>query len=220
MAHRREFAMLPINRALIPALTLSGVLLSLSPMAQAGPPPWAAAYGNGHANYDSRREYGDRRDEHDRRDGRYQRDYRQNYDRVYWDERRAPRAYDYQRRNEDWRSGNDYRNYNRDHSYEGYRGYRGYGGYSGYSGYGGFNYGGGRWRNDPGAYRGSRCGTDDALMVMGAVTGGIIGHQSASRGNRDVATVVGVIAGGILGNAIGSSIDDGDRDCSGYGRSR
>jgi hypothetical protein len=201
--HRLEFTMSPINRALIPALALSGVLLSLSPMAQAGPPLWAAAYGNSQGNYGSRRDHGDRRVESVRRDERRGDYYQGRYDQRDYRDRRAPRVYNYARRNDYWHYGNDYRNGRRNYPYQGYR-----------------NYGGNDWRGNYGMVRNDRCNTDGVLTVMGAVTGGIIGNRSASHGNRDVSTVVGAIAGGILGNAIGSSIDGGDRACNGYWSSR
>ena len=200
--------MFPIQRALMPVLALSGVLLSLAPVAQAGPPPWAAAYENGHSSYGSRRDYGDRREEHGRRDER-RGDYR---------EYRAPRTYYYERGNDPWRYGNDYRHdYRYDHRDYQYQGYRGNSGYGGYGGYGRYSGGG---RNDYPVGRSGRCGTDGVLAVAGAVTGGIIGNHSAARGNRDAATVFGAIAGGILGNAIGRSIDDGNRACGGDWRPR
>ena len=162
--------MSPICRSVMPVLALSGVLLSLSPIAQAGPPAWTA-YGNGHSNYGSHRD--DHRVDY-YQGGRERGDYR---------EHRAPREYYYERRNDQWRYGHYYRDDHRGYPYQGYRG----------SG----------WRNDYAVARNGRCGTDGVLTVAGAITGGIIGNHSASRGNRDVATVFGAVAGGILANAIG-----------------
>jgi hypothetical protein len=126
-------------------------------------------------------------------------------------------VYYYERRNDQGRYGNDYRGDHRNYQYQGYQGDQGYRGYQGYQGYQGYrSYGGNDGRGNYGVVRSGRCNTDGALTVMGAVTGGIIGSRSASRGNRDVSTVVGALAGGILGNAIGSSIDQGNRACSGY----
>jgi hypothetical protein len=161
---------------LIPALALSGVLLALSPVALADPPHWAAGHAYGHSNY-GHNNYGP------------QRDYR---------DRRAPRVYYYERRNDFGRYSNDYRYGYRNSPYQSYRSD---GGYSGYSSYGGYRDGG--------------CNTNGTLTVLGAVTGGIIGHRSGSYRNRDVNTVVGALAGGVLGNVIGSAID-GDRGCRSY----
>jgi uncharacterized protein YcfJ len=43
--------------------------------------------------------------------------------------------------------------------------------------------------------------------VAGAVTGAIVGNNSAAPRNRGVGTVVGAVAGGIIGSAIGGAID-------------
>jgi hypothetical protein len=163
-------------RALIPALALSGALLALSPVALADPPHRASSHAYGHSNY-GHSNYGP------------QRDYR---------DRRAPRVYYYERRNDYGRYFNDYRYGYRNYPNQSYRSYGGYRGYDDYSGYGG-----------------GRCNTNGALTVLGAVTGGIIGHRSGSYRNRDINTVAGALAGGVLGNVIGSAID-GDRGCRGY----
>ena len=196
-------------RALLPILALSGVLLSLAPAAQAGPPPWAASHGYGHGDYSPRRDDGDRREERGRRDERYHNGY-------YQGVRRDDHHGDYH-----WGGyyRSDYPAYYRNYRYPAYRGYGGYSGYNTYNSYNSYNSYSGHdgYRGYDG---GGRCGTDGALTVVGAVAGGIIGNHSASRGNRDVGTVVGAIAGGLLGNAIGSSIDDGNRACGGYWRAR
>jgi len=102
------------------------------------------------------------------------------------------------------RDGDDYRDGYRRHDYG-----RHEGGY--YRGYGGDN-----WDDDYGIVRSGRCNSDAVLGVVGAVTGGIIGHNAGGPRDRGVATVLGAIAGGVLGTAIGSSIDDGDRACMGH----
>lgn len=84
------------------------------------------------------------------------------------------------------------------------------GDYHGYRGYHGDD-----WDNDYGVVRRGNCDTSAVLGVAGAVTGGIIGNQSASPHNRGVATIFGAVAGGIIGSALGRSIDESDRACIG-----
>jgi surface antigen len=183
-----------MTRVLIPALAVVGVIVCQTP-AQAGPPPWAVAYGEddqGRSDRDDR----DRGDEHDRRDGYDHRDERRGERNQHEDhDRRDEREYYNERREDRWRDRDDARG----HEYRSYRGY-----------------GGDEWPDDYGVVRGGRCNTDAALGVLGAVTGGVIGNRTASPENRGIATVFGAIAGGILGSAIGSSIDDGDRACIGH----
>jgi surface antigen len=76
-------------------------------------------------------------------------------------------------------------------------------------------YGGDDWNDDYGIVRSGRCNTDAVLGVVGAVTGGIIGHNVGAPRDRGIATVLGAITGAVIGTAIGSSIDDGDRACMG-----
>ncbi|MBJ3815472.1 glycine zipper 2TM domain-containing protein [Shimwellia pseudoproteus] len=46
--------------------------------------------------------------------------------------------------------------------------------------------------------------------ALGAVAGGVIGHQFGGGRGRDVATVVGALGGGYAGNQIQGSMQDGD----------
>lgn len=49
-----------------------------------------------------------------------------------------------------------------------------------------------------------------AGSVLGAVAGGVIGHQFGGGRGRDVATVVGALGGGYAGNQIQGSMQEGD----------
>ena len=49
-----------------------------------------------------------------------------------------------------------------------------------------------------------------AGSVLGAVAGGVIGHQFGGGRGRDVATVVGALGGGYAGNQIRGSMQEGD----------
>ena len=49
-----------------------------------------------------------------------------------------------------------------------------------------------------------------AGSVLGAVAGGVIGHQFGGGRGRDVATVVGALGGGYAGNQIQGSMQDND----------
>lgn len=49
-----------------------------------------------------------------------------------------------------------------------------------------------------------------AGSVLGAVAGGVIGHQFGGGHGRDVATLVGALGGGYAGNQIQGSIQEGD----------
>ena len=163
--------------------------LSLQAPAFADPPSWAPAYGAHDPDQDHRDDdhRGDRRDDRHDHDHDHDRDHR-------YDDRPPP--------------GN--RNYPGYHPYPGNRPYppdRGYHRYHGYYGDG--------WDNDYGVVSSGRCNTDAVLGVAGAVTGAVIGNNTAAPGNRGVATVIGAIAGGIIGSAIGNSIDDSDRACMG-----
>jgi len=191
------------TQTLLPALIAgASLLLALghAPVALADPPPWA---GHGHDDGDERRDdQGDRREE-DR--GEQGRGHHRGEDRR--DDRRA----DTDRPDREWRERQErHERYDRDdrddrpHDYG-----RHEGGY--YRGYGGDN-----WDDDYGIVRSGRCNSDAVLGVVGAVTGGIIGHNAGGPRDRGVATVLGAIAGGVLGTAIGSSIDDGDRACMGH----
>ena len=51
-----------------------------------------------------------------------------------------------------------------------------------------------------------------AGSVLGAVAGGVIGHQFGGGRGRDVATVVGALGGGYAGNQIQGSMQEGDTD--------
>jgi surface antigen len=127
------------------------------------------------------------------------------------DERRDDRRDD--RPDRDWRERHErHEHYDRDDRPHDY-GRRAYGRHEGgyYRGYGGDD-----WDDDYGIVRSGRCNTDAVLGVVGAVTGGIIGHNAGGPRDRGVATVLGAIAGGVIGTAIGSSIDDGDRACMGH----
>jgi uncharacterized protein YcfJ len=46
--------------------------------------------------------------------------------------------------------------------------------------------------------------------VLGAVAGGVIGHQFGGGRGKDVATVVGALGGGYAGNQIQGSLQDND----------
>ena len=128
---------------------------------------------------------GEDRDQGDRPDD--QRDHRREDRR---DDRRDERRDD---RRDDRRYGEYYER--EGHPY--YRGYRG-----------------DDWDYDYGIH-GGRCDSNAVLGVAGAVTGAIIGSRSAGPENRGIATVFGAIAGGLIGNAVGNTIDDGDRGCLG-----
>lgn len=58
----------------------------------------------------------------------------------------------------------------------------------------------------PPADRNQQAGT-----VIGAVVGGLLGHQVGRGDGRAAATIIGAIAGGVVGNAIGQSMDATDR---------
>ena len=191
------------TQTLLPALIAgASLLLALghAPVALADPPPWA---GHGHDDGDERRDdQGDRREE-DR--GEQGRGHHRGEDRR--DDRRA----DTDRPDREWRERHErHERYDRDdrddrpHDYG-----RHEGGY--YRGYGGDN-----WDDDYGIVRSGRCNSDAVLGVVGAVTGGIIGHNAGGPRDRGIATVLGAITGGVIGTAIGSSIDDGDRACMGH----
>ncbi len=107
-----------------------------------------------------------------------------------------------------WDERHDDRPYESHHGYHDYYGSHGNHGYHGYYG--------DDWDSDYGVVRSGRCDTDAVLGVAGAVTGAIIGHNSAGPGNRGIATIIGAIAGGLIGSAVGDSIDDGDRACIGH----
>ncbi|EHT00155.1 hypothetical protein HMPREF9689_01548 [Klebsiella oxytoca 10-5245] len=49
-----------------------------------------------------------------------------------------------------------------------------------------------------------------AGSILGAVAGGVIGHQFGGGRGRDVATVVGALGGGYAGNQIQGSMQEGD----------
>ncbi len=184
------------SRALLPALIAgAGLLAGLghAPAALADPPPWA-----GHDRDDGDERRDDRRDDRwdDHRDGRR-------------DDRRGSPRYRDDRPDREWRErhrrdGDRYDRDDRPHDYGRHVGdyYRGYGGDD--------------WHDDYGIVRSGRCNTDAVLGVVGAVTGGIIGHQVGDPRDRGIATVLGAITGGIIGTAVGSSIDDGDRACMGH----
>jgi len=60
------------------------------------------------------------------------------------------------------------------------------------------------------------CGPDgpnnaDTGLVVGAVTGGIIGNQVGKGSGNVLATMAGVVVGGIVGSEIGRSMDEQDR---------
>jgi outer membrane lipoprotein SlyB len=175
--HCQEISMSLKIRALIPVLALSGVLLTLSPVALADPPHRATNHAYEHGNY-GHGNYGP------------QRDYR---------DRRAPRVYYYERHNDYGRYSNDYRYGYRNYPYQSYRSYGGYGDYGGYRGYG--SYGGYRdgGCNTNGALTvlgavtggiiGNRSGSyrnRDVNTVVGALAGGVLGNVigSAIDGDR------------------------------------
>ena len=49
-----------------------------------------------------------------------------------------------------------------------------------------------------------------AGSVLGAVAGGVIGHQFGGGRGRDVATVVGALGGGYAGNQVQGAMQDND----------
>jgi len=51
----------------------------------------------------------------------------------------------------------------------------------------------------------------DTGLVVGAVTGGIIGNQVGKGSGNVLATMAGVVVGGIVGSEIGRSMDEQDR---------
>ncbi|WP_197062147.1 MULTISPECIES: glycine zipper 2TM domain-containing protein [unclassified Serratia (in: enterobacteria)] len=53
-----------------------------------------------------------------------------------------------------------------------------------------------------------------AGSVLGAVAGGVIGHQFGSGRGRDVATVVGALGGGYAGNQVQGRLQDSDTTTS------
>jgi surface antigen len=60
------------------------------------------------------------------------------------------------------------------------------------------------------------CGPDgpnnaDTGLVVGAVTGGIIGNQVGKGSGNVLATMAGVVVGGIVGSEIGRRMDEHDR---------
>ena len=179
---------------LMPALAALAALSMQAP-AYADPPSWAPANGQRDQDEDRQDDGRDRGD--DGRDrGDDDRDHRR-------DHRREDRRDDRPRHGDDRPSyGDDRPSYGDDRPYEGRHGYHGYDGDD--------------WDSDYGVVSSGRCDAGAGLGVAGAVTGAIIGNNTARPENRGIATVIGAIAGGIIGSAVGDSIDDGDRACIGH----
>jgi uncharacterized protein YcfJ len=58
-------------------------------------------------------------------------------------------------------------------------------------------------------YRGNRCDNGTGGTVIGAIAGGLAGHEIAGRGDRAVGTIIG----GALGALAGRAIDKGNDGC-------
>lgn len=66
-------------------------------------------------------------------------------------------------------------------------------------------------RNDRRYYNNQRCKDGDGGTVIGAVAGGLLGHQVAGRGDRTLGAVLGAGVGALAGRAIDRS--DPPRGC-------
>lgn len=58
-------------------------------------------------------------------------------------------------------------------------------------------------------YRGQRCDNGTGGTIIGAIAGGLAGHEIAGRGDRTVGTIIGGAVGAIAGRAI----DKGNDGC-------
>jgi len=58
-------------------------------------------------------------------------------------------------------------------------------------------------------YRGNRCDNGTGGTVIGAIAGGLAGHEIAGRGDKTVGTIIGGAVGAIAGRAI----DKGNDGC-------
>ena len=67
------------------------------------------------------------------------------------------------------------------------------------------------YRNDRRYYNNQRCKDGDGGTVIGAVAGGLLGHQVAGRGDRTLGAVLGAGVGALAGRAIDRS--DPPRGC-------
>jgi surface antigen len=76
-------------------------------------------------------------------------------------------------------------------------------------------YSGREYERDYDIVRG-RCNREKVGAVIGAVVGGAIAHDAASRDNRVIATILGAAAGALVGAAIGKRMDERDRACWGH----
>lgn len=65
------------------------------------------------------------------------------------------------------------------------------------------------WNDDTKRYEGSHIG---AGTVIGAIAGGVLGHQLGSGRGNDVATAAGAIGGGVVGNRIDRNRDAAPSD--------
>lgn len=61
------------------------------------------------------------------------------------------------------------------------------------------------YRNDRRYYNNQRCKDGDGGTVIGAVAGGLLGHQVAGRGDRTLGAVLGAGVGALAGRAIDRS---------------
>lgn len=62
---------------------------------------------------------------------------------------------------------------------------------------------------------GGSCDRKELGMVIGGITGAVIGSQIASKKDRELGILGGTIIGAIVGGSIGSKMDNGDHNCVG-----